>query len=117
MGQTKATNVFLWIITAIAGVGFILAGLGKIAGSDEMAARFATWGYPVWFMYLVGLFELAGGICLFMVRFAVPAASALLILMIGAIGTHFLNDQVGLTLPAFVMVILLVSILSLRKEK
>lgn len=117
MAQNKASNVAMWVLTVIAGVGFILSGLSKISGSEEMATNFAGWGYPVWFMYLVGACELAGGICLFFSRTAILAASAMMIIMIGAIGTHFLNDQAALTVPAFVMGVLLIFILVLRKEK
>ncbi|MEM6992078.1 MAG: DoxX family protein [Myxococcota bacterium] len=70
------------------GLAFIMSGGMKLTGPDEMVANFARWGYPDFFIYMIGAFELAGGIGLMLPSLAGLAATGLVIIMTGAVFTH-----------------------------
>ena len=58
----KFIQTALWIVL---GGMFIVAGGAKLMGSHSQVEHFALWGYPLWFLYVVGVVEVAGGLCLF----------------------------------------------------
>jgi len=61
---------------------------------------FERWGYPIWFMYLIGVVEVVGGIGLIIQRFSATAGAALALMMIGAIGTHVIHSEWGMLAAA-----------------
>ena len=72
---------------------FLLSGGAKLAGLEFEIVAFERWGYPLWFMYLTGAAEVAGGLALafnWLVKIAAPALS---LLMIGAIATHIIHQE------------------------
>ncbi len=56
---------------------------------------FERWGYPVWFRYLIGILETAGGALLLVPRTATYGAGVLLPVMVGAFITRLRDGQVG----------------------
>ena len=44
--------VALWAVTVLCTALFTMMGLPKVMGQGGWAARFATWGYPPWFVVL-----------------------------------------------------------------
>ena len=99
-------NKVLLAVSVLMAIAFLAAGLFKLSGAEMMAGNFERYGYPLWFMYFVGLAEVAGAIGLFVQRTAFYAAVGLGILMLGAVGTHLLNDPFGQAVPAIVLLIL-----------
>ena len=81
----KIIKTALWVVL---GAMFILAGGAKLMGSHSQVEHFAQWGYPLWFLYLTGLIEVGGGICLFIPRTQFYGIVILSITMIGAALTH-----------------------------
>jgi putative oxidoreductase len=78
----------------------------------EMRQFFLVSGYAVWFLYFVIAAETIGAIGLFISKLIIPAASGLAILMVGAIFTHYRNnDPFSDSLEAFHLLILLACIL------
>ena len=57
-------------------------------------------------MYFIGAAEVAGAIGLFVERTAFYAAVCLGILMIGAAGTHLMNDPPQQAVPSLVLLVL-----------
>jgi len=99
-------NKSLLVISGLLAIAFLAAGLVKLSGAEMMAANFERFGYPVWFMYFVGIAEVAAAIGLFVQRTAFYAAVCLGILMIGAAGTHLMNDPPQQAIPALVLLAL-----------
>lgn len=102
--MTKATlkKIGAWIVFVVLGLFYIQMGLMKfiVSGWTE---RFASWGYPVYFQYVIGVLELLSGIGLFVPRVRAYAAAALTLVMLGALATHLIyweqpNIVVTLTL-------------------
>ncbi|MEK6695186.1 MAG: DoxX family protein [Nitrospirota bacterium] len=85
--------VLLWILTAFLTVIFLTAGGTKLAGFPVQADNFARWGYPGWFMYVVGVVEAGGAIALLIPRVAGFAALLLCGTMVGAALTHLVHGE------------------------
>jgi uncharacterized membrane protein YphA (DoxX/SURF4 family) len=75
-----------------------LSGAAKFMG-DTWQVMFATWGYPVWFSYLVGVLEIGGALLLLVPRAAPFAAGGLIVIMIGALVTEIVKNQLGVVMP------------------
>jgi hypothetical protein len=77
----------------------------------SMKEEFAFYGFPGWFMYLVGSLKLSLATLLiagvWIPSLTVPAAIAMAVLMLGAIAAHVkVKDPVQKSLPAFCMLLL-----------
>ena len=85
--------VLLWALTALLAAFFLVAGGAKLASSASSSANFARWGYPGWFMYVVGVVEAGGAIALLIPRAAGFAAILLCGTMGGAALTHLAHGE------------------------
>lgn len=83
---SKYDNVMLAVI-------FLLSGAAKLAGLDFEIQAFQRWGYPIWFMYLVGVIEVSGAAVLMIKQLRALAAAGLSLFMTGAIVTHVLHAE------------------------
>jgi uncharacterized membrane protein YphA (DoxX/SURF4 family) len=102
--------VLLWMLTVLLTAIFLTAGGTKLAGFPVQADNFARWGYPGWFMYVVGVVEAGGAIALLVPRVAGFAALLLCGTMVGAALTHLVHGEmtavpVPLVLLAFVALV------------
>ncbi len=97
--KAKALPVLLSLI-------FIASGGAKLAGLEFEIVAFERWGYPLWFMYLTGVVEVAGGIGLLIRRFSALAAGGLAAMMIGAVGTHVIHAEWGMLVAASIILAL-----------
>lgn len=94
----------LYVIMALLTLPFLLTGGTKLAGAEMNVANFTRWGYPIWFMYLTGLVEVASAVLLWPRKTRLIGALGLVGVMLGAILTHVLNQE-WVMLP-FVFVLL-----------
>ncbi len=102
-------NKALLVISILLGLAFLGAGSVKLAGAEQMQEGFIRYGYGIAFMYFIGLCEVAGAIGLFIEKTAKYAALGLAIIMLGAVGSHLLNDPPQRAVPAFVLILLCAS--------
>jgi hypothetical protein len=80
-----------------------------------MRQFFLQSGYAVWFLYFIIVTETLGAACLLFSRTLLAAASALTLIMIGAITTHLHNrDPFSDSLEAVHLLILLACIVLIR---
>jgi len=84
--RSRAVTLLLWTATTVAGLGIGLAGAAKFV-TRAWQPLFAGWGYPPWFVFVVGALEIIGSVCLFIPRLAFSAAVLLTLSMIGAFVT------------------------------
>ncbi len=85
--------VGLWLLTILLAAFFLMAGGAKLAGSPSQIAHFVRWGYPGWFLYVVGIVESVGAIGLVVPRLAGFAVLILGITMVGASLTHLIHGE------------------------
>lgn len=104
------------VLAAVLAVIFMLTGATKVIGLPMMADQFAGWGYPLWFMYAVGIGELAGAGLL--VPFNTRRFGAFLIgiVMVGAVATHIRASEFALTPVPLVVLLIALWLLRPRVE-
>jgi putative oxidoreductase len=108
----------MWTITVLTGLLFALLGLTKMLGASgtHWADRLANWGYPAGSRYVIGTVEIVSGVGLFVPKMRGAAAAALMVLMLGAFGTHLVHGEYPRLLPPLVLGVLLHQIYSWRRE-
>ena len=84
---------------------FLFAGVTKLIGLPAMVEHFQHWGFPAWFCYVIGVLEILGAVGLLVPRYAAEIASALIMLMIGALFT-LLRAGESFLAPLLVIVLL-----------
>ena len=109
------------VLTVLMSVAFLITGMMKLMGLEMVKEDFEGWGfpYPILFMRLIGLCEVAGAIGLWLPRFSYAAKICFMILMAGAVLTHgFHRDPVPKALGAIILLIFtLVTLMLHRKER
>jgi len=109
----KIIKTALWIVL---GGMFIMAGGAKLMGNHSQVEHFAQWGYPLWFLYLTGLIEVSGGICLFIPKVQFYGIVVLSITMFGAAMTHLrANEMSAFPVPLVLLALLVTLALTMRK--
>lgn len=85
-------EVLTYILQGILALMFLMAGYGKITGSEMHVEGFKHWRLPQWFRIVTGIVELAGAVLLivgyWIPSFAVAGALLLAITGVGGILTH-----------------------------
>ena len=92
----KIINITLWGISVLMGNSFILATAGKAQHITEMISFFTASGYASWFLYFIMSAEAFGGLGIllhFKLRTGPLAVAGLAIIMIGAVYTHWHNND------------------------
>ena len=86
-------------------VVFVRAGITKLAGpaASGWAGRLAHWGYPPYARYVIGTFEILGGLGVLIPRCRRSAAVILAALMLGALATHAVYREYPRLLPPLVL--------------
>ena len=107
-----AVTVLVWLLTIWETLTMGLSGAAKFMG-DTWQLMFATWGYPVWSSYVVGVLEIGGALLLLVPRSAPFAAGGLIVIMIGALITEIVQSQLGVFMP-ILHITLLSAIIFLR---
>jgi len=81
------------IIQYVLAVVFILSGAAKLLSLPFELAAFERWGYPLAFMYFIGVAEVSGGVALVANILKKWAALGLSLLMLGAVFTHVMHQE------------------------
>lgn len=88
--------------------------------SKSLKDEFASYGLPAWFSYFIGFLKVCSAILLILgiwnTQVVFPTALLVTCLMLGAILMHFkIRDPLIKSLPAFLMLIMVVSIMVIGK--
>jgi len=79
------------VAAIVAAAVFASTGLAKLDGA--MIGRFEEWGYAPSFAIAIGVLELIGALGLLIPRCSARAALGLLVIMLGALGTHVIEGE------------------------
>ncbi len=104
--KARAKTIGLWALTLLMVLMFFMVGLDKFT-SHGWIERFANWGYPDNFLYVIGVLEMLGAVGLLIPRLAGYAAGGLIVIMIGATITHLVHGE----FPGSVIHLVLLSII------
>ncbi len=97
----------LWVVL---GLLFFVAGIDKLVGDPNQVRHFAEWGYPLWFLYIVGIVEVGGGISLFISQVRFYGVLLLSATMVGAAVTHLRAGETGAFPVPVVLLLLLITL-------
>jgi putative oxidoreductase len=95
----------VWAVAIFLAVAFVAFGISKLEGASAMrwTERFRHWGYPENAQYVVGVFEILGGLGVLIPRWRRTASLTLGALMIGALCTHVVNAEFPRVIPPLVL--------------
>jgi putative oxidoreductase len=93
-------KTFNRILPFVLALVFFASGAAKLASLEFEIVAFERWGYPLWFMYLAGVIEVAGAVLLLSARTRTLASAGLAAFMIGAVGTHVIHAEWGMLVIA-----------------
>ena len=105
--MSSERSLKVWMACAIISTLFVLAALPKLLGVDLVAEAFQGWEYPIEFMYVVGLLELAGAFLILIPTAARFGFALLIFVMCGAVVTHLMDGEVGFALIPVAMLVAL----------
>jgi len=101
---------------------FIVPGIMKVAGNPALIEVFEGFGYPLWFMYFIGVAEIAGALGIAVggyvdKRLPRLAVLGLIIIMIGAAASQIIaGNPVTSVIPVVINLILLGTYLYLKRQ-
>lgn len=92
--RSEAHNKGAWTAGIVLAIIFLVTGGMKLMNMAMMREMFTqVWGYPLWFMFFIGIVEVTGAILVLIPKVATYGGALLTINMIGAIGTHIMVGQ------------------------
>jgi uncharacterized membrane protein YphA (DoxX/SURF4 family) len=97
MGNRRriALDVILWVFALFLAWVFARQGIAKFSDDSGWARAFRAWHFPVWFRVCVGVAETVAALLLLTRRTAFAGAVIIIIVMLGAMGTHIWWSQPG----------------------
>jgi putative oxidoreductase len=100
-----ALDIVLWVFALFLAWIFIRQGYSKFDDSSGWARAFRFWHFPVWFRVMIGVAETTGAVLLLTRRTAFAGAIIIIVVMLGAMGTHVYwgrpNQVTSEVLPLF----------------
>ena len=96
-----------WPVRILIALAFAAASMGKLTSSPGVLDRFATYGFPDGFHFIVGAVELVGAILILVPKTRRYAIIMLSVIVIGAAFTHLVHDPLIQLLRPLVFAIFL----------
>jgi len=84
-------SYFLMVLLTL-GVG-VAGGLLKFVNNATWTERFINFGYPLWFMYLIGIIEIAAAVALWIPKTRALGSLAIMAVMIGALISNLIAGE------------------------
>jgi putative oxidoreductase len=110
----KWQKVSVWVLVVILALAFAGAGMAKLLSAPMMVAEFALFGYPQWFLYVVGSLEVLSAIFFLLPRLRAVATAVVVCIMVGAIFSHVTHGQFGMAIGPLVLLVLAIALGSLQ---
>lgn len=114
--QFRAQSIALSVICTIMAGLFFSAGASKLLGLAPFDGYFQLWGYPVWFMYFIGLVEIVGAALLIIPNLTVFGTILLGSTMIGAALTHSMFQESSMSITAMGLLVTLTFVGYIRRQ-
>ena len=108
-GVRFAKVVGTWLPAILLVLIFARQGWAKFDDTSGWAVAFRHWGYPDWFRVTIGVLELGAVLMLLLGRTAAFGALVIIVVMLGAWGTHLAFDG-GRNMTSEVVPLVLASI-------
>jgi uncharacterized membrane protein YphA (DoxX/SURF4 family) len=94
LGQQRLITALSWLLA----VSFVVGAVTKFRPGESFfgppySEKFFDWGYPAWFRFVVGSGEFLGAVLLIVPRRRFLGAALLVVILVGAVGTHIANQD------------------------
>jgi putative oxidoreductase len=110
----RMRTIVTWVLSALLAVAFVFTGVLMLLRSPMQVHGFESFGYPLWFMDVTGLLELAGATLVLVPRVAFFGAALLTCVMVGAVFSHLAHGQGEEAAPAAVLLVIALVVGTLR---
>src|SRR5450631_198577 len=108
----KRKLIIYWVATALLAFGMLGSGLQQIFHAKTMVDLIVHLGYPLYFLYIIGVWKILGVIAILIPKFSLLkewAYAGFLFVMSGALFSHIaVGDSIRDAAPALVLLILIV---------
>jgi uncharacterized membrane protein len=110
----KRNKIIYWISTTLLCFGMTVSGISQILHLNEMNELIAHVGYPLYFMYIIGVWKLLGVIAILIPKYPLLkewAYAGFFFLLTGALISHIAIGDGGKAIfgPLFQTIFLIVS--------
>jgi uncharacterized membrane protein len=110
----KRNKIIYWVATALLCFGMTASGISQILHLKEMNELIAHVGYPLYFMYIIGVWKLLGVIAILIPKYPLLkewAYAGFFFLLTGALISHLFMGDVGNAVfgPLFQTIFVIVS--------
>jgi uncharacterized membrane protein YphA (DoxX/SURF4 family) len=97
--MTTASKIIYWVATASLAFGMLASGLAQIFHTKEMIDLIVPLGYPLYFLYIIGVWKILGVIAILVPRFQLVkewAYAGFFFVMTGAFVSHLASGDYSL---------------------
>ena len=117
----KRNLAIYWIATGLMSVGMLGSGLAQIAHAKEMVDLVVPLGYPLYILYIIGVWKILGVITILVPGFKILkewAYAGFFFVMTGALISHLASADYGLKglIGPFMQTIFIISSWYFRQE-
>ena len=116
----RVKNVVYWTLLIFLAATFMMIGVNKLTAMDQWRDQFVNqWNLPGWLVPVTGVAEILGGLMLLVPRLTPVGAAVIVVVMLGATGSHALAGEwsrIGVTV-VFGLVAVQVLQWSLRRSR
>src|SRR6201987_1000491 len=91
MTNTKRNNIIYWIFTALLAIGMLQSGIFAVLKTKQWVDLVTALGYPVYFLYILGVWKILGVIAILVPGFKLLkewAYAGFFFAMTGALISH-----------------------------
>jgi uncharacterized membrane protein YphA (DoxX/SURF4 family) len=110
--MTKKNKIIYWVITGFLAFGMLAQGFSQLFHAQAFVDMFNHLGYPLYFLDIIGIWKILGAAVILLPGFRLVkewAYAGFFLVMSGAVFSHIaLGDSIQDTLPAAVLVVLIV---------
>jgi uncharacterized membrane protein YphA (DoxX/SURF4 family) len=104
------------VLRVLLSLGFLAAAVGKFIPQSGWEARFVAWGYPTWFVPIVGALEVLGVIGLWIPRLSQPSMLLLAGVMIEASYANLSHPPIVQAIRPAVFIVLLLGLFITQRK-
>jgi putative oxidoreductase len=83
-----AIKIIFWVLIAAYVIPGFIFGFKKLTGNKQSVTHFKKWGYPLWFMHLLGLAEITGSALMLFSPTRIYGIAIFPVILAGAVFTH-----------------------------
>jgi putative oxidoreductase len=105
-----ATKIIFWVLIAAYVIPGYIFGIKKLLGHKHSVGEFKRFGYPLWFMHVLGLAEITGSTLMLFSATRIYGIAIFPLILAGAVYTHLkLRDGKKVVMkPIFASLVLLI---------